>query len=69
MDPILELARAEGFAAGKLASDEFNGLMRSMAYDEAYYDGQCDALGDAPSRFDWWLIGLVCGAVAAWAVL
>lgn len=51
---ILSDVRSEGY------SDGF-GQASQLGYDEAYYEGQCDARAEAPSRLTWWLLGVFGG--------
>lgn len=51
---ILAAVRSEGYRDGL-------GQASQVSYDEAYYEGRCDARREAPSRFWWWLSGAFGG--------
>lgn len=61
MDSILDRVRAEGFSAGLSQARQNYADMSTAERDDEFYKGQCDAWADAPSRFRWWLFGLICG--------
>jgi len=67
MTAILEKARADGYSEGYE-----EGRNRQAQYDQnyrdaAFYEGQQDGWENAPSRFRWWLFGVICGAaIVAW---
>ena len=63
---ILDQARAEGREDGYWSGAQ----LKMCERDQAFYDGQCDAWADAPSRFRWWLFGLACGLLPAfWSIV
>lgn len=62
MASILDQARAEGREDGYWSARQLTACER----DEAFYDGQCDAWKDAPSRLRWFAIGLVSGGALGW---
>jgi len=60
-DSILAQARAEGYQEGKDDAKYMAAEGRAIDHDEAYMKGFYEARDKSPSRFRWWLFGLICG--------
>ena len=58
---ILDRVRAEGYQEGKDDAKYMAAQGRAMDHDEAYMKGFYEARDKSPSRFRWWLFGLICG--------
>jgi len=63
---IIQQIKSEGFDEGVRVANYNN----SMVKEEVFYDGQCDARANAPSRIVWFLIGaLAVGGLEAVLVI
>ena len=67
---ILDQVRAEGYQEGKADAQQMAAQYRMMDRDEVYMKGFYEAWGKSPSRFRWWLFGLICGLLPMfWSIV